>query len=154
MTSILICITVVVVLLFVVKSRIVKGAKVKIADIPAIFDKLKATGKDANFVAFCFGASEKSSTDNTVNVQFSIEGGRIGFDWVLLAPQNIRDNDKFVQFAGKLGYKAFECEGNDVKYLRVEDGDLPKLCEATIRDLYSISSDTELDLIPEGFKWP
>jgi hypothetical protein len=41
-----------------------------------------------------------------------------------------------------------------VKYLRVEEGDLPKLCEASIRDLYAISSDTGLGFIPEGFTWP
>jgi hypothetical protein len=75
-------------------------------------------------------------------------------DWVLLGPLNLRDKEKFLQFAGKLGYKVVAREGNKVKYLRVEEGDLPKLCEASIRDLYAISSDTGLGFIPEGFTWP
>jgi hypothetical protein len=154
MTPILIGLIVVVVLFFVVKSRIVTGAKVKMADISAIFDKLKATGKDANFAVFVFTPPGKKSPDDAINVQFSIEGGRIGFDWVLLGPANIRDKEKFVQLAGSLGYKVLTCEGNKVKYLRVEDGDLPKLCEASIRDLYSIPLDEVLELIPEGFEWP
>jgi hypothetical protein len=49
MTTILVGVIVTVVLFFVVKSRIVTGAKVKMSDIPVIFDKLVATGKDANF---------------------------------------------------------------------------------------------------------
>ena len=154
MTIIIIGLAVAVVFFFIVKSRIVTGATVKMADIPAIFNKLKATGKDANFAAFCFRAPGTTLTDNAVNVQFSIEGGQIGFDWVLICQQNIQDKDKFVQLAEQLGHKVVACEGNKVKYLRVTDGDLPKLCEASIRDLYSIPLDAKLELIPEGFAWP
>jgi hypothetical protein len=92
--------------------------------------------------------------DDGYNVQFSIEKNRIGFDWVLIAPANVRDKEKFSQFAGGQGYKIVECEMNDVKYLRVENGDLPKLCVTVIRDLYSVSLDTDLYFNPDGFTWP
>ena len=127
--------------------------KVKMADIPAIFKKLQAVGKDGSFAVFIFMPPGKSSPDEAINVQFSIERGQIGFDWVLLGPANIRDKEKYVQLAGRLGYKVVEREMNNVKYLRAEEGDLPSLCEASIRDLYSIPSDAELGLIPEGFSW-
>lgn len=154
MTYIIIGLVAAVILFFLVKSRVVISPKVKTVDIPAIFEKLKATGKDANFAVFCFRAPGSTLADNVVNVQFSIESGRIGFDWVLICDQNIQDKDKFVQLAERLGHKVVACEGNGVKYLRVEDGDLPKLCAAAIHDLYSVPSDAELELVPEGFTWP
>jgi len=156
MKTLLIVLVVVVVLvvIFVLAKKRVE-VKVKMADIPAIFEKLRAVEKDGSFAVFIFMPPGKESSDEAINVQFSIEQGRIGFDWVLLGPSNIRDKEKFVQFAEGLGYKVVEREMNNVKYLRVEEGgSLPSLCEASIRDLYSISSDAELGLIPEGFTWP
>jgi len=153
---ILVMLVVLVIVFALAKSKFVAAeAKVKMADIPAIFEKLRAVGKDDSFAVFCFTPLGKESPGEAINVQFSIERGRIGFDWVLLGPPNIRDRDKFFQLAQRLGYKVIEREMNNVKYLRVEEGgSLPALCEASIRDLYSISSDTILDLIPEGFRWP
>ena len=137
-----------------VKKLVVGDVTVKMADIPAIFEKLRIGGKDGSFAVFIFTPPGKASPDEAINLQFSIEQGQIGLDWVLLGPLNLRDKEKFLQFAGKLGYKVVAREGNKVKYLRVEEGDLPKLCEASIRDLYAISSDTGLGFIPEGFTWP
>lgn len=137
------------------KKRFVAAeAKVKITDIPAIFEKLQAAKKDGSFAVFCFLPPGGQSSKDAINVQFSIEGGRIGFDWVLIGPSNIRDKDKFAQIAERQGYKIVEREMNNVRYLRVEEGNLPELCRASIRDLYSMSPDTELLLIPNGFSWP
>jgi uncharacterized protein (DUF1810 family) len=158
MKTILIVLVVVVVLVLIftlAKKRFVATeAKVKMADIPAIFEKLRAVGKNGSFAVFIFMPPGKASPDEAINVQFSMERGQIGFDWVLLGPANIRDKEKFVQLAGRLGYKVVDREMNNVKYLRVDEGDLPSLCEASIRDLYSIPSDAEMGMIPEGFKWP
>ena len=137
------------------KRKFVAESKVKMADIPAIFDRLRAAGKDGSFAVFIFTPAGKSSPDEAINIQFSNEGGRIGLDWVLLGSPNVRDKEKFVQFVERLGYKVSVREMNDVKYLRVEEGgSLPQLCEASLRDLYSISPEADLDLIPEGFTWP
>jgi hypothetical protein len=151
---ILVVAVVLVVVFALTKMKIVTGAKVKMVDIPAIFEKVRASGKDGSFATLAFCPPGTTSPDEAINVQFSVEGGRIGVDWVLLGPPNIRDKEKFVQLAGSLGYKVVEREMNNVKYLRVEDGNLPRLCEASIRDLYSIPSDAELELIPDGFTWP
>lgn len=156
-TVLLIVIVVVVlgvILAFTKKKFAATEAKVTVADIPAIFQKLEAATKDGSFAVFIFTPPGKSPADEAINLQFSIEGGRVGFDWVLLGPPNVRDKDRFVQFAAKSGYKLVEREMNDVRYLRVEEGNLPRLCEATIRDFYSFPPHANLDLIPEGFTWP
>jgi len=150
----LVLIVVVLAIVFVLVKKIVITGEVKMTDIPAIFDKLRVGGKDGSFAVFIFTPLGKASPGEAINLQFSIEQGQIGLDWVLLGPLNLRDKEKFLQFAGKLGHKVVAREGNKVKYLRVEEGDLPKLCEASIRDLYAISSDTGLGFIPEGFTWP
>ena len=52
------------------------------ANIPTVFEVLKKNGKDAaSWAQFCFGIQDKSVSDNAVNLQFSIENGRIGFDF-------------------------------------------------------------------------
>lgn len=130
-------------------------AKVTMADIPAVYDKLRASSKDGHFAVFMFMPTGSQPSDDAINVQLSVEGGRVGLDWVLLGSQNIRDKERFIQLAANLGYQVMDREMNGVKYLRVEDGgSLPRLCEATIRELYSISPAAELDLLPEGFAWP
>jgi hypothetical protein len=134
------------------KNRIVVEPKVKIADVPGIFEKLRATEKDGSFAVLAFTPPGESEA---VNIQFSIEGGRTGLDWVLIGPLNIRDKEKFARFADKLGYRVSEREMNNVKYLRVEEGgSLPQLCQASISSLYSVPPEAELDLIPQGFTWP
>jgi hypothetical protein len=136
------------------RVRIVVGGKVKLADIPAIFEKLHATPIDGNFAVFIFNPPGKQSRDEAINIQFSIENGTSGLDWVLLGASNITDKERFTKFASQRGYQVTEKEGNNVKYLRVEAGDLPALCAAVIREMYSLPEGTELDLIPEGFTWP
>jgi hypothetical protein len=145
----------VIILVLVVKSRKATELNIKTAAIPAIFEKLKTTGKDRSFAVLGFMPPGKTSPQNDgVNVQFSIEGNQIGLDWVLIGPTNIRDKDKFIRFATELGCTVVEREMNKVKYLRVEEGDLPRLCEALIRDSYSVSPDTDLYFNPDGFAWP
>ena len=84
------------------KKKIVVEPKVKVADVPAIFEKLRAAGKDGSFAALAF---TPPGEPEAVNIQFSIEDGRIGLDWVLIGPLNIRDKKRFAQFAEKLGYR-------------------------------------------------
>lgn len=147
---------VVVILLRLAKKRFVAAeAKVNISDIDAIFAKLDAVQKDGSFAAFVFPPQGSLSADDSVNIQFSREGGRLGFDWVLLAPANLREQNRFSDFAAAKGYKAVEREMNGVKYLRVEGPkDLPSLCRAVILEMFRMPSDAPIQLIPEGFTWP
>jgi hypothetical protein len=119
--------------------------------IPEVFDRLRREGKDGSFAVFMF---RPPNADDAVNIQFSIENGHIGLDWCLIGLTNVRDREKLEHFLAGCGYPAQLMEMNQVKYLRVEQGDLPHLCQRVIYDLYAQRPDTELHMVVEGFSWP
>ena len=118
--------------------------------IPSIVSKLQLTGRDGSFVVFMF--SIPGNHDETLpNLQYSIENGQLGFDWVLLAPQNIQDETLVTDFVKRLGYTSSKHEINDVPYLRIEGESIEDLGLKILRDLYQLPADTKLQLIVEGF---
>jgi hypothetical protein len=123
-----------------------------VADIPAIVAKL-ATCKDGSFAVFMFD-SPLSSAGDAVNLQYSVEHGAVGLDWVLLGKTNIADKEKVYAFAAQVGHSMTEREMNNVRYLRVEGRDLDKLGTSIIVEFYGIPHDAQLGLITEGFEWP
>jgi hypothetical protein len=126
---------------------------VLVSQIPSVFDQLKANHKDASWAAFTFCPVGEPATDqNSVNIQYSVEGGKIGFDWVLLAPRNIADKDKIVAFMKDKHYTVLEREGNGVRYLRVEDGDLVQLGKQ-VAEFYHLQADDQMGIFVDGFEW-
>ncbi len=122
------------------------------ADVPTIVAKL-ATLKDGSFAVFMFD-SPLSSGGDAVNLQYSVEQGAVGLDWVLLGQTNISDKEKISAFASQRGHPMTERVMNDVHYLRTEGRDLDKLGTSIIVEYYGIPRDAKLDLITEGFEWP
>lgn len=118
--------------------------------IPSIVSKLQQTGSNGSFVVFMF--SIPNSRDETLpNLQYSIENGRIGFDWVLIAPQNIKDEAPVSAFIESLGYAVSKHRMNDVSYLRVEGDGIEDIGPKILRDFYHLPAEAELELIVEGF---
>jgi hypothetical protein len=140
---------VVVLALAVVRSRVVRPVRVTVGEIPRVLAAVSASTRTPTFAAFAFTTSDGTA----VNLQFSLEDGRPGFDWVLLAPGNIRDKDGFIAFVLGRGYSYIERTMNGVTYLRVEDGDLAQLCSDVITRFYARSREEPMDLIVEGFEW-
>lgn len=124
-----------------------------VAQLPEIVAQLAATGPDASFVVFLF-APDGAADEEPLNLQYSKENGRLGLDWVLLAPPNIRDKEKFADFVRAHGHLAQACEMNGVHYLRVEGERLDELGMAILMQVYRRGPDSEMDLIVEGFRWP
>lgn len=152
---VIVCVLLVVVVAALAKKKFVADMPVcQVSQIPEVFERLKKEGKDGSFVVFMFQPLNQPTADDAINIQFSIEDGRIGLDWCLIAPSNIRDKEKFERLVLSLGSKVLSREMNQVKYLRIEDGDLPPLCQKVICDLYSKKADTKLDMVVEGFSWP
>jgi hypothetical protein len=145
-----IIIGIVVIFIVFVISRIAPSANVKLADVPAVDSKTQSAGKDPSYAQLGFEAK-----DDAVNLQFSREDGRMGFDWSLATPSGERDKDKFIAFAESRGQHPAPREApNGFRYVRVEDGDLISLMEAILREFYAVTPDTTMDLIYDGFIWP
>jgi hypothetical protein len=125
------------------------------AAIPAICEKLDKAKADESFAAFIFFAGGKQTADYAVNLQFSYENDCVGLDWVLRAPINLRDKDRFKAFAEGLGYRVEAKELNGVRYLRVEKGgNLQELCRRILREQYGMATDSEMGLMVSGISWP
>jgi hypothetical protein len=125
-----------------------------VALIPAVVKRLDATGQNDAFAVFIFTRPGEYESDETaVNLQFSIENSRLGLDWVLLGPRNIKDQDTIAQFIRSRGHTVNEQEMNGVRYLRTTDGDVATLGVDIAQTVYGLRADSVVDLIAEGFEW-
>lgn len=127
---------------------------VKLADIPAVLAAVSRTGRDGTFAAFLFGLrGQPPAQVDALNVQFSIEEGRVGIDWVLTAEPNLRAEARFKEFFGGKSLTAVSREGNGVKYLRVEGEHLADLLREFLQREFGVTDDQKMELIAEGFAW-
>jgi hypothetical protein len=139
-------------LVLLVRSRIAPNYPVTARDIPKIIIQLQRSAKDGHFVVLMF-VPPGSADGEAVNLQYSIEGGVVGLDWVLLGLRNIADEAKVRDFALKLGHRLEVHEMNKVRYLRTTASGIPELGMKIVSDLYHIPPDTKVDMITEGFNW-
>jgi hypothetical protein len=124
--------------------------------LPAVVKQLKETGADNSWAVFMFrtGLPSLDTTDDCLNLQYSIESGTVGLDWVLLGPRNCADKNNLSAFIHRCNYTAEARTMNDVAYLRVEDGDVVELGLRIILDFYDVSPDYAIGLLLEGFSLP
>jgi hypothetical protein len=135
-----------------VRSRIAPTYPVTVRDIPEVISQLDRSSKDGHFVVFMF-VPPGSTDSESVNLQYAIDGGVVGLDWVLLGKRNIADRAEVSEFAAKLGYRLDEREMNGVRYMRLTGSGIAELGAKIVQDFYKISPDTKLGMITEGFKW-
>lgn len=121
----------------------------KVAEIPSIVSTLERNGFGGSFVVFLF-TLPGNNDEMMPNIQYSIENGRVGLDWVLEAPQNIKDQIPLADFIKRNGYIALRNDGEDVPYLRVEGKGVGDLGVKILREFYHLSPDATLELISEG----
>jgi len=143
------------VVFIVLRARAAEEVTVRIDQIPDVVSQLKATGQDSSFAVFLFMPEGKRAHDDEekVNLQYSIEGGHVGLDWVLLAPQNVTDQNEIAAYIKDHGFAANMREENNVRYLRVEDGDIAGLGVKIATEFYHLNPAAEVDLIVESFDW-
>lgn len=145
---------VVIALVLFVRSRTVPTYSVGTADLPRVLSALSASSAFPAYAMLTFSAPDQPAPDRVISLQFSLEHGQPGFEGVLYQPRNIEDEARFVAFARDRGFTPTSKELNDVRYLRVDRGDLVALCRSIITDLYAVPpSEKKLELIVEGFEW-
>jgi hypothetical protein len=79
-------------LLLFFRPRIAPTSSATVAEIPGIVGKL-ATLKDGSFAVLMFD-SQLSTGGDAVNLQYSVEHGAVGLDWVLLSQTNVTDKGR------------------------------------------------------------
>ena len=142
----------IVLLVLLVRSRIAPTYSVTASEIPEVIIQLQRSAKDGYFAVLLF-VSPGSTDREPINLQYSIEDGVVGFDWVLIGPRNVADKTKISEFSSKLGYRLEEHERNKVHYLRVTGSSISELGVRIIEDFYKIDPNTKLEMITEGFEW-
>ena len=125
----------------------------KVSELPEAVRQLQVAAAESSFVVFIFDQSgRKSNADVAVNLQYSIENGRVGLDWVLLSAANVADKDDIVEFAAERHHQFSEREQNGVHYLRVEDEGIASLGLQIVTEFYRRSIDSDLDVVADGFR--
>jgi hypothetical protein len=127
--------------------------QIRIADLPRLLRALKSHGEEGSFAVLTLRAAGANEAAAEAYVQFSIESGRVGLDWLLQSQRNISDRASFVEVARALGHAVNERETGDVRYLRVDQGDLPHLAAALAERLYGLGPNDAVQLMCEGFEW-
>lgn len=139
-------------LIWLKRQRFSTEKRVRVSDFSSIAQALQTTGSDGAFAAFVLNP-EKQGARNTLNLQFSKEGGIVGFDWVLLADLNIRDKERVEEFSRSKGMALEAQSVNGVDYLRTEADGYVDLLAAIVTEMYGCGDDTKIVLIQEGFEW-
>ena len=125
------------------------------SQIPFVVEQLRAKGKKISYVIFDFEAQADfiGQSDNTVNLQYALQDGVVGLEWVLICQRNIADKKRIIKFITQLGYNVTEHELNDVHYLRVVNGDIVNLGMRIVTEFYQLDSNAEVDLFVNGFNY-
>ena len=121
-------------------------------EIPKIISQLQQSANDGHFAVLMF-VPPGSADGESVNLQYSIEGGVVGFDWVLISPRNIADKAKIVELAAKLGHRLEEHEENNCRYLRMTGSGISEIGARVIQDVYKIDPNKKLEIMTQGFEW-
>lgn len=134
--------------------RLLKQTEVGTDDLHALVRAMSSGTASVRYAALIFGTPDRPSDEDVLNIQVSVENGKAGFDWVLLAPRNIEDQEKFRTFARAHGLEPVAGSENGVSYLRVECADVAKFTASVVTEMYHRPPNEPLGLVYEGFEWP
>jgi len=132
------------------KSRRDPGVQRKtiaVADIADVFRQISSQAIETSFAVFIIQRGEGA---DPVEIQFSVEDGKTGLDWILMSPPNIEEKPKVIEYAASRGFEWQEQEMNDWQYMRIGDGDIAGLCTSLIADLYEAG---QVELKYGGFRY-
>lgn len=122
------------------------------ADIPEIIAQLQVSAKEGNASVLTI-AQDGSPDGDGIRLQFSIDHGVVGLDWVLLGHRNVSDHSRIAEMAAALGYHVEERDLDEVRYLRMTGQGIAELGTAIIRDFYGIHPATRIPMLTVGFTW-
>ena len=120
-------------------------------DFPELCNALQQTGRDGSFWVVLIPRTARAD-GYAANLQYSIEDGVLGLDWVLIAERNVEDKEQFLASLQRAGARVTEKERNAVRYLRATGSpDLAAAGEELLQRVYDVHPDDQLQLIVTGF---
>lgn len=134
--------------------RLLREKEIRTDTVPGLLGAMSRGTASVRYAALILYTPDRPSEDDAVNLQISFENGKAGFDWVLLAPRNLEDQEVFKAFAHAHGVEPIARSENGVSYLRVECADVAKFTSSVITEMYHRPPDERLGLVYEGFAWP
>ena len=126
---------------------------VSVRDMPALVEALESSGSEGSFVVVMFSVTGEPANEDFVNLQYSIEGGLPGLDWVLLAPVNVESKAAVVDFLQESGRPVEERVMNGVHYLRTIGPDLGPLGQELLAAVFGTGLDQSIELVLEEVEW-
>ncbi|MCX6141047.1 MAG: hypothetical protein NTX15_09505 [Candidatus Kapabacteria bacterium] len=123
---------------------------VTVADVEKVLDAVKSSAKVEVFAVFLIPSERGTKEDGLPSIEFSMENGVVGIDYVLLSKENVARRHEFVELAVSRGHHISEHEMASVPYLRVEDGNLSALLRAALTDVFGVHEKDNLSIVLEG----
>jgi hypothetical protein len=134
--------------------QILEQTEVRTTDLPALVEAMSRGSAEPRWATLMFSTPDRPSDEDAVALQISFENGQAGFDWVLLAPRNIEDQQEFRAFANAQSVESVARTLNGVSYLRVEPADVAEFTARVVMEMYDRPPTQPLALVYEGFDWP
>ena len=131
--------------------------RMQVNQVSAVVMQMQAQGVEISYAVLMFKSPYALSVEDPyINLQYSIVGGVLGLDWVLRGQRNIEDKNWIAKFIADAGHVAVESELNEVRFLRVQDGDPGDLAELGFRiatEFYQLDGGAEIALLVNGFDY-
>jgi hypothetical protein len=126
---------------------------IRMPQMPQVVAQLAAEGDECAWAMFMFYTQvhSQATDDQCLNLQYSIEQGTLGLDWILLGERNIADQEAICQFARRKGHSVKRGQTNGVRYLRIEGDELAALGPDIAARLYGVNRTTDIGLLVDGF---
>jgi hypothetical protein len=124
-------------------------------DIPAIVSSLAKHGEDERWVMFVLPQSGNSDED-CITVQFSVDQGEVGFDWLLDNGLGHAHRSKFEELARRRGWPVTECDSDGFHYLRVQGLtplEIGQVGKEVLTALYNIYPNQQLEIEQDAEDW-
>ncbi|MEA3009554.1 MAG: hypothetical protein QOJ91_1246 [Sphingomonadales bacterium] len=134
--------------------RLLDQTEIRTDNLAGLVEAMRRGSSSASWAALMLNTPDRPSDEDAVALQISFENGRLGFDWELLAPRNVEDQERFRTFARAQGLQPVARSLNGVSYLRVEGTDAARFTASVVTEMYHLPQDQPLALVYEGFEWP
>jgi hypothetical protein len=136
------------------RARRLPVCLISLPELPSLLATMTMAVGEPVYAGIWFNTTDQPREQDAVNLNFSLENSKVGFDWILLADRNVKDQDRFLEFARAKGFEPRTETKNGVSYFRVEEGDLAALARGIVSELYRFPPGQPMQMVCEGFVWP